>query len=151
MATPIEAKRICNGSFGEAWMDGEYLAEVSKAQAKLEFNKEEIKRTGTWAIDNKITGYKGTGSLTLHKIRTNTANKVSTMIKAKQDVRFELILKLEEPDAYGAERVAIHDASFDDLTLADWEAQTPGEVEIPFTFTDYEYMDQIDHKFGAGA
>lgn len=28
-------------------------------------------------------------------------------------------------------------------SLFDWEAQTPGEVETPFIFTGYEYLDQI--------
>jgi len=33
--------------------------------------------------------------------------------------------------------------SFDDLTIADWEAATKGTVEAPFTFTDYKYLDMI--------
>lgn len=32
---------------------------------------------------------------------------------------------------------------WDDLTLFDWEAQKPLETEAPFTFTGYEYLDQI--------
>ena len=30
-----------------------------------------------------------------------------------------------------------------DLTLFDWEAQTPAESEHPFTFTSFEYLDKI--------
>ena len=47
------------------------------------------------------------------------------------------------PDAYGAERVSITGVQMDDLTLFDWEAQKPLETEAPFTFTGYEYLDQI--------
>ena len=68
------------------------------------------------------------------------------MMKNKQEVRFTIISKLADPDAYGAERIAIYGVSFDDLTLFDWEAQTPGEVEHPFTFTTYEYLDQIEPR-----
>ena len=37
----------------------------------------------------------------------------------------------------------LKNAGFDDLTLADWEADTLGKVEAPFTFTNYEYLDTI--------
>lgn len=71
------------------------------------------------------------------------AIKVANMVRNKQDVRFTLISKLADPDAYGAERVSITGVQMDDLTLFDWEAQKPLETEAPFTFTGYEYLDQI--------
>ena len=37
-----------------------------------------------------------------------------------------------------------YDVSFDDLTLADWQAAAIGSVTAPFTFSDYEYLDQIE-------
>ena len=40
----VETKRICNGTFGELWLDGDYVGECYKAQAKVEFTKEEIKQ-----------------------------------------------------------------------------------------------------------
>mgnify|MGYP002236849848 FL=1 len=43
-------------------------------------------------------------------------------IKRGVDRRFTVISKLRDPDSYGAERVALYDVSFDDLTLADWQA-----------------------------
>ena len=42
-------------------------------------------------------------------------------IKRGVDRRFTVISKLRDPDSYGAERVALYDVSFDDLTLADWQ------------------------------
>ena len=71
------------------------------------------------------------------------AIKIADMVRNKQDVRFTVVSKLADPDAYGAERISISGVQFDDLTLFDWEAQTPGEVETPFIFTGYEYLDQI--------
>lgn len=139
----VETKRICNGTFGEVWLDGDLVAECYKAQAKLEFTKEEIKQCGTFFTDNKVVGCTGKGSMTLHKVNSRMAIKIADMVKNRQDVRFTVISKLADPDAFGAERVAISGVSFDDLTLFDWEAQKPAETECPFTFTGYEYMDQI--------
>lgn len=140
----VEAKRICNGTFGEVWVDDELFGECYKAQAKVELSKEEIKQCGTWFTDNKVVGCKGTGSLTLYKVNTRLANKISEAINNKKDVRFTVISKLADPDAYGSERVALYGVSFDDLTLFDWEAQKPAESEHPFTFTSYKYLDQIN-------
>lgn len=130
----VETKRICNGTFGELWLDGDYVGECYKAQAKVEFTKEEIKQCGTFFTDNKVVGCKGTGSLTMHKVNSRMAIKVANMVRNKQDVRFTLISKLADPDAYGAERVSITGVQMDDLTLFDWEAQKPLETEAPFTF-----------------
>lgn len=140
----VETKRICNGTFGEVWLDGSYVGECYKAQGKVEFNKEEIKQCGTWWTDNKVVGITGKGSLTLYKVNTRMGIKIAQMIKNKQDVRFTVISKLADPDSFGAERVSLTGVSFDDLTLFDWEAQKPGETECPFTFTGYEYLDQIN-------
>lgn len=139
----VETKRICNGTFGEVWFDGSLVGECYKAQGKIEFNKEEIKQCGTWWTDNKIVGCTGKGSLTLFKVNTRMGIKLATMIKQNIDVRFTIISKLADPDAFGAERVCLTGVSMDDLALFDWEAQKPGEVECPFTFTGYEYLDQI--------
>ena len=139
----VETKRIMNGTFGECWLDGDYVGECYKAQAKVEFTKEEIKQCGTFFTDNKVVGCKGTGSLTMHKVNSRMAINVANMVRNKQDVRFTVISKLADPDAFGAERCAVYGVSFDDLTLFDWEAGTVGEVETPYTFTTYKYLDSV--------
>ena len=90
----VETKRICNGTFGELWLDGDYVGECYKAQAKVEFTKEEIKQCGMFFTDSKVVGCKGTGSLTMHKVNSRMAIKVADMVRNKQDVRFTLISKL---------------------------------------------------------
>ena len=68
---------------------------------------------------------------------------IGEAIRDGKDIRFTIISKLADPDAYGAERVTLKNVSFDDLTLADWEAKQVGKVECPFTFTDFEFLDTI--------
>jgi len=140
----VEAKRIMAGTFGELWLDNDYIAEATKSQAKVEFNKEEIKLCGTWFIDTKVTGCTGKGSMTLKKVNSRMGIKLKDYIKNKKDLRFTLISKLDDPDAWGAERCQLTGVNVDDLTLFDWEAGTPGEVEVPFTFTGYEYLDVVE-------
>lgn len=139
----MEARKIINGSFGELWLDGDYIGEAKGCQAKIEINKEEVSIVGQLAVDTKVMGWTGKGSMTLYKANSKMIKKVAQLVKEGKDVRFSLISKLADPDAEGTERIAIKNISFDDLTLIDWELKKVLEVECPFTFTDYEVLDEI--------
>lgn len=139
----MEAKRIINGTFGEVWLDGDKVAECKGLEAKIEFDKEDVNLPRQLAKDSKLIGWSGTGTLKLHKATSRMAKALEDMVKQGRDLRFTIVSKLDDPDAYGAERVAVKNVSFDDLTLADWEVATKGEVESPFTFTDYDFHDTI--------
>jgi len=137
------AKRIINGTWGEVWLDGEYASECYGCKLAVKTNKEKIQMAGKMASDNKVTGIELTGSLKLHKCNSRMARLIGDKLKQGKDVRFTIISKLDDPDAYGAERVAVTGVSFDDLTIADWEVGKTGSTENPFTYTDYNYLDMI--------
>ena len=135
------AKRVASGTWGEVWLDGEYVAECYGLQAKMSFTKEKIAIARQMATDSKIVAMEGTGTLKLHKATSRMGRAVGGKISDGVDVRYTIVSKLDDPDAYGAERVVISNVSFDDLTLADWEAAKVGTIEVPFTFTEYKYLD----------
>lgn len=139
----MEGKGIINGTWGEVWLDAEKVIEAYGIQAKLNFKKEDIRLCGQMGTDKKITGYDGTGSLKMYKVNSRMARSILKAIQEGKDVRFTIITKIADPDADGAERIALKGVSFDDLTLADWEAGTPGKTEAPFTFSKVEYLDMI--------
>lgn len=136
------AKRVINGTYGEVWLDGDKVAECTACQAKVELTKESVNLCGQLMEDSKLVGAKGTGSLTLLKVDSGMAQRLAGVLDGV-DRRFTIIEKLRDPDSFGAERVALYGVSFDDLTLADWEAAKQGSVTAPFTFTRYEYLDMI--------
>lgn len=138
------ANRVMSGTWGELWLDGEKVADVYKFQAKRVANKEEIPLCGQMAIDTKTMSTKGTGSIGIYKTTSFMSIKVGDALEKGQDPRFTLIGKLNDPDAYGAERVAIYNASFDDETVADWEANKIGKTECPFTWTKREFLDKVE-------
>ena len=137
------AKRVINGTWGEVCLDTEKIGECYGLQAKMSFKKEKVAQCGKLGSDTKIVGFDGTGSLKMHKVNSRMASKVLADIKEGKDIRFTIISKLADPDSYGTERVALKGVSFDDLTIADWEAETNGKVEAPFTFVDVDYLDVI--------
>ena len=114
------AKRVISGTWGEVWLDGDKVSECYGLQAKVSFNKEDIALCGQMASDKKVTSIECTGSLRMHKVTSRMALAIGENIRKGKDVRFTIVSKLKDPDAYGAERVVLSNVSFDDLTLADW-------------------------------
>lgn len=136
-------ERIMNGTFGEVWLDGDKVAECYGLEARVEFEKEEVPMCGRLGIDTKLMGYKGTGSIKMYKTNSRMMLKISDKIKGGENPRFQILSALKDPAAFGAERVLIKDACFDDLVLANWEAKTKGETDSPFTFTDWDPLDMV--------
>lgn len=138
------AKRAMSGTWGEIWLDGELVAECYKFQAKVTLNKEDIPMCGVMWTDSKVKSMSGKGSVGMYKVNSRMAKLIGEQMRMGIDPRFTIISKLNDRDAYGSERVAVKNVSFDDLTLADWEAGVTGKVEAPFTFGDYEYLDKVE-------
>lgn len=142
----IKGEQVINGTYGELWLDGDKVAEVTGLEAKVTVNKEDITICGRTGTDTKMMGYKGTGTVKLYKTTSRMILKLSDSIKQGINPRFQILSALKDPAALGAERILIKDAAFDDLTLANWAANTKGEVECPFTFTDWEPLDLIEPR-----
>ena len=62
-------------------------------------------------------------------------------IKNARQTVCTIVVKLDDPDAVGAERISITDATFDKLTLMDWEAKKLTSDDYDFTFTDFDILD----------
>lgn len=144
----LQTKRVINGTFGELWLDGDKVSECFGLNAKVEIEKEDVPVCGKMGVDSKILSYKGKGSVKLYKVNSRMIQKISADLKAGTELRFQILSALKDPAAYGSERVLIKDASFDDLTLVDWEVKKKGEVECPFTFTDWTDLDTITPREG---
>ena len=137
------ARRVINGTYGEVWVDGGKVAGCTACQLKVAKNKETVNLCGQFMDDSKATSGSGTGSLTLYKVDSGFIRRQQGL-QDGEDVRGTVTSKLRDPDSYGAERVAAYNVSFDDLTLADWQAATVGTVTAPFTFSRYELVDMIE-------
>ena len=140
----IRPEHVINGSYGEAWLDGDYLAEIKGLEARLAIEYEDIDRPRKLGKGKKMIGYEGTGSLKLHKVTSRFIKLLSDNLKQGKQTSFTVISKLDDPDALGAERIMLKNVTLEELTLANWEAKTTGEEEIPFSFDDWEPMDLID-------
>lgn len=137
------SKKI-NGTFGDLWINDYYLAEVLGLQAKATINKEEVKQTGSLTKGYKVTGVDGKGTVKINKVSSLFIKLLSDNIKEGKLPTFDIISKLADPASDGIERVKLSGCTFDELTLADWEAGKLGEESYPFTFTSWEILDMIE-------
>ncbi len=138
----IAANRVMSGTWGQVWVASELWAEVSAFQAKFTYTKEDQQMAGQMAVDTKIVNAKGTGSITIKKVFSRTANHSNQVLKGI-DERLTIIGKLADPDAYGAERVAFYNVSLDEEAIMDWKAGGTTEITIPFTFTEREWLQEV--------
>ena len=136
-------ERTINGTFGSLWVDDYFLSEVTGLEAKVSLEKTEVNQVGSLAKGYKITGMDCKGTIKLNKVTSYFINLLSENIKNGKTTTCTIISKLDDPDAFGSERVKLTGCTFDELTLANWEAKKLGEESIPFSFTGWELLDTI--------
>ena len=92
--------RVLSGTWGEAWVDGAKVWEISKVEVKVSANREDV-QLGL-DVDSKITGLKGEITLAAKKVY-DRYNAVFESYKKGIDQRLQLITKLADPDAVGGQ------------------------------------------------
>ena len=134
---------VLNGTWGNVWIDSDHMAQATALQAKFKLTKTDVTQTGTLAKGQKITGIEGTGTLKLNKTSSYFISRLLSDIKQGKSPVITIITDIDDPTVNGNERVKLTGVTFDELTLADWEAGKLGEESYPFTFEDAELIDAI--------
>lgn len=140
----LRGNRTLTGTWGEIWVDGELIAELSKVEVKVSANREDVQLDID--VDSKMTGIKGEFTLTIKKAYTRY-NKVLESWKKGVDLRSQIITKLADPDAVGGqqERYSADNCWFNDLPLVNMEKGAVIEEEVSggFTPSDLVNLDKI--------
>lgn len=137
----FDPKNVFNGTFGETWFDGEYMAEVIACKGTVNIKYESVPRVRNLMDGQKMVGLEGKGEIKLKKVSSYVMKKVSAKLNAGQTPEFTIISKIADPDAIGAERIAFYNCKFDSLILADWERGKLSEEAYNFTFEKWELLD----------
>ena len=139
----FRAEQVINGTFGEVWVDGEYLANVTALKAEVTLKKTAISMVQRLMEGQKMTGLEMKGEIKLHKINSFFIKKMNECFRRGKMMTCTIISNVKDPDALGGERIALYNCLFDKMTLADWEAGKMGEESYSFTFEDWEILDKI--------
>lgn len=139
----MDTNKVLNGTHGKVVLDGEELTNATAFQAKLEFEMEEFSFLGDMATYNDIISYKGTGSIKLRKTDSKLIKAVGESIRKGITPVFTIIGEVRNKNTGEAERIALLNVIFSDLTLFDFEAKKGMEIECPFVFSQYVPYDLI--------
>lgn len=145
MGREIPGYRRINGSWGEVWVDGELWAEITKFEASYEISREDVHSAGSIGADSKMVGTSGKISITLEKVYSRINKKVAMSLKQGKDIRLNIIGKLDDPDSYGAERIAFNDCWVEKLNIMNFELTKKIEepYELGYNPDKIEYLDEI--------
>jgi hypothetical protein len=139
-------RRRWNGSHGSVWWDGELLFEISKFDAKVTANREDVLIGNS--VDSKITSLKGEGSFTIKSVVNRNINTYLEEWKNGHDPRATLVGLIDDPDAVDGqkERCSIDNVWFNDLVLMTFEKGKVVEKEFPFGFTpeDASFIETVE-------
>lgn len=144
MSEAIRGNKTLSGTWGEVWIDGVKIFELSKIELKVTANREDV-QIGL-DVDSKMTGLKGEGSYAVKKVYTRAKDILDHYTKGK-DVRTQIIAKLGDPDAVGEqqERWSVDNVWYNEIPVINWEKGgiIEEEISIGFTPTDLQNLDKI--------
>lgn len=140
----MQAKRVISGTWGSVWLNGEKLPSIVRCQAKVSKQKEKVSIAGRMMVGHKTVSAEGTGSLSIHHTDSILLRDAARQLRSGLSDDNTIVSALADPEAWGAERIALYGVDFDDAVLADWEVGALGKRECPFTFEDYELLDLIE-------
>ena len=138
------SNRVVNGTWGELWVDDEYIGEVMSCKGEVSISYSDISMVRSLTAGKKMTKIEGKGSIKLHHVRTNISKSISDKVKKGQTPDFKIIAKLADPDSYGAERVVFYHCKFDKAILMDWEVQKNTAESFSVTFEDWDFLDYLN-------
>ena len=132
----LDASRTIHSMYAKVLMDGEEQTNVSECTAKVTLDKKELNVVGDdWTRYKKGTK-KGSGTFSGYHI-------TSAMIE-RDFKRFELIVSLEDPEAYGFERIKLKNCMADEVNLVNLKVGDLVMEDSNFTFEGYELLDAIE-------
>ncbi|RCX22607.1 tail tube protein [Fontibacillus phaseoli] len=135
MAQYLDPGRIIMGTFGQIFIDGVWQSNLNHLEANVEAEKRELNLVGTDYTVFKLGRKKGTGTM--------SGYKVSSDMITREFQKFSIIHKLDDPEAYGFERIQLNNCMVDKIQLANWTAGEEVAEETAFTFESYELLDPI--------
>ena len=141
----VPAGKVMSGTYGTVVVDGHQVASIKNAQAKVEYRWENVSQCGALTEGRKLGGMKITYSYSYNRVYSHGADYAE---KAKQGDAPEvtIIIGLDDPAAYGAERVALYGCTLDATVLADFAAGKPSEATVSGEAMDFEYLDRVEER-----
>lgn len=144
MAQIMHAKDAISGSLGECFVTIDNvrynLMQAINVEAKMEKTKTEVPILGKTGKGNKSTGWKGSGSFTIHYNTSMFREMLYKYMTTGEDTYFDMQVTNEDPTStVGMQTVILKDCNIDEAVIAKIDADADYlDEEISFTFEGME-------------
>lgn len=145
----LKASDIPAGSEAVAYIDMNGTIEeffyAKSIEATAEINKSEVKVMGKRGVQNKATGWTGSGSMTIYYITTIFRNMVLKYAKEGVLPAFKLVITNEDKGTtIGKQTVVLYDCVIDSVNLAKFDVESDAlDEDLDFTFSDFDILDSF--------
>lgn len=145
-----------NGKQGKAFLtvDGENqeLFSVKKVQTDVEYQKSDMKVVGTTTVQQKTTGAKKTGTMTIYYGTPAFIQMAQEYEKNGKVVYFDLQITNDDPaTSVGSQTVVYYGCSLDKIPLSILDADADFlEEEVSFSYTSFEVLDSFTQPSSLG-
>ena len=136
-----------NGKQGKAFLTlngvNNELFSIKKFNTDYEFQKSDFKVVGTTTVQQKITGAKKTGTMTIYYGTPLFIQIAQEYEKNGKVLYFDMQIENEDPSTtVGKQTVAYYGCSLDKIPLSMLDADSDAlEEEVGFSFTNFEVLD----------
>lgn len=137
-----KGNEVLSANEGSVYVNGILWTNITKIDAKATAEYEDITFVGDPKTYKRFKGYKVEGSMTCKKTDSRAGILLSEGIKTGVMPDVKIITKQGKLNG-AAERVSLEDVTFTDLQLINLESNTPIEEEMPFSASDFNYLDRI--------
>lgn len=153
--TPImHARDAISASLAECFVTIEgnryNFMQMINLEANFEKTKSEVPILGKPGKGNKSTGWKGTGSATMHYNSSIMRELFVRYKETGQDIYFDIQVTNEDPTStVGRQTVILVDCNLDGGTLAHFDADAEYlDEDMDFTFEDFKMPETFRHLDG---
>ena len=114
-------------------------------EATAELNKSEVKVMGKRGVQNKATGWTGSGSMTIYYVTTMFRNMLLKYAKEGVLPSFKLVVTNEDKGtSIGKQTVVLYDCVIDSVNLVKFDVESDAlDEDMDFTFSDFDILDSF--------
>ncbi|KQX69229.1 phage tail tube protein [Paenibacillus sp. Root444D2] len=134
---------VISGTNGVIWVNGQQWADVTAFEAKLTAKFEDVEFCDDYATYKVYQGRTGEGTVTLNKTQSRGAKIMADAFKTGVMPDIKIITKIENKQNGKAERAVVKDVVFSEFHLAKFENRANLTEELPFSFSDYDFIEMI--------
>jgi hypothetical protein len=145
----LKASDIPAGSEAVAYIEVDGKIEeffyAKSIEATAELNKSEVKVMGKRGVQNKATGWTGSGSMTIYYVTTIFRNMLLKYAKEGILPAFKLVITNEDKGTtIGKQTVCLYDCVIDSVNLAKFDVDSDAlDEDMDFTFSDFDILDSF--------